>query len=1206
MAKLSLSRPKQKSQAQALVEFSLTILVFLLLLVMIIEVARIMQAYVTLQSAARAGARYAVTGQFLPQYGLDPMAGWDITGTSADALDHIPPCWPRFSDDAVAPTPAAKAYYEPYRNERTCSVEEMAIRGMVGLGLDPLATPSEAGYYQVVVRGVGPAVTPDNEFIRYLTDSSHALYGTYPADVVNSADLTALGYDYSQAGTYQLIPGYAGQPMQKVVVQVEYRLAIITPLLSSITPSVRLTGTATMTNEPFGSTGVLREAILPPELPPIPTLGAPTPPDLIISQMTPVSFPPTVEPDTLLTFNIRVSNNGSLDARHTSDIPIRVWVSTTPLSAGEMVSMSRADSAPPGTELTPVSNTIPFVLAGSYYDTQIVMRVPASLPGGTYYFYAWVDPAVGGSWVSGAFQGDLINEEGDPADFAYAPAREENNVYSPPITINVGEVVDLEILPQPTGLVASNATPNESNPVDFTIKVRNNGPSTAQGVVLRLEDTGGNLLVGFDLTATPGCSEVGTAIECNLGSMTNGELRTVVIPTTVNTGTSGTEYNVFASVSHTGAHTESAPANNTSYTVPVKINASDLSIDLIPSTNDPTLNETFTYQVVVTNSSPNQGNAVVVRVSNNPTAVITYQAAPAPTLSQGTIGSLANDEIIWNVGDVPGNSSATMTFTARVTGIAGNVLSTAQITSTHFDLDTTDFTDVETITVQTVDLSINSVFTAPVSGNSVTVSEGQRVAYQVTVASSPASDITANNVVVTDVLPPGLTYDAGSASVTAGSVTYNSGTRTLTWSGFNLAVGGNATLTYTATVNAGVVGTHGNGPFYNNVSVTSAAVDDTPANNSDTNNQVNYIDLIDLALENWIVPMSTAPTTGTVSMSGVVSDQQIDYVLRVTNVGPTPANGVYVDLDAADLSTWFTYLTYVNATATHYTGSNLAADLLTNYRWDVGTLNAGESATLTISLVVNSREGLVPNARWITLGGGLTSIAKLPGYPDIDVNPADNSATITTLDIGGREFYVNPGGGGNNCQSPINWGTFNAGSPNYRYGHPLIGRNVTWLVWSNANRTWTSSGSPTFYDNQASNIAYPDGDANSGNNPTFPNGTPERNLWRYCRVDGTNFTLSFLDLVPGQWRVTFLVADWTSTSTARGWGIQVGGSWILGPNYDVRTHVNDTNPGANPTNTYVIEQRTVRVDSTNRVSFNFIAQTNRALLQGIGVEYVGP
>jgi len=34
-----------------------------------------------------------------------------------------------------------------------------------------------------------------------------------------------------------------------------------------------------------------------------------------------------------------------------------------------------------------------------------------------------------------------------------------------------------------------------------------------------------------------------------------------------------------------------------------------------------------------------------------------------------------------------------------------------------------------------------------------------------------------------------------------------------------------------------------------------------------------------------------------VSMSGVVSDQQIDYVLRVTNVGPTPANGVYVDLD---------------------------------------------------------------------------------------------------------------------------------------------------------------------------------------------------------------------------------------------------------------------------------------------------------------------
>ena len=51
-------------RGQTLVEFALTLPILLLLLFGVIEFGRIFQAWVTLQNAARAAARYAVTGQW--------------------------------------------------------------------------------------------------------------------------------------------------------------------------------------------------------------------------------------------------------------------------------------------------------------------------------------------------------------------------------------------------------------------------------------------------------------------------------------------------------------------------------------------------------------------------------------------------------------------------------------------------------------------------------------------------------------------------------------------------------------------------------------------------------------------------------------------------------------------------------------------------------------------------------------------------------------------------------------------------------------------------------------------------------------------------------------------------------------------------------------------------------------------------------------
>jgi len=72
--------PKPRPRpGQTLVEFSLTLPLLLLLLFGIIEFGRIFQAWVTLQNAARAAARVAITGEYdknmVPEFGSTVESG---------------------------------------------------------------------------------------------------------------------------------------------------------------------------------------------------------------------------------------------------------------------------------------------------------------------------------------------------------------------------------------------------------------------------------------------------------------------------------------------------------------------------------------------------------------------------------------------------------------------------------------------------------------------------------------------------------------------------------------------------------------------------------------------------------------------------------------------------------------------------------------------------------------------------------------------------------------------------------------------------------------------------------------------------------------------------------------------------------------------------------------------------------------------------
>lgn len=70
---LGTRRAAGRPAGQALVEFALILIVLLLIIFVLVEAARILFAYATLQNAVRSGARYGITGQYDADLAADPL-----------------------------------------------------------------------------------------------------------------------------------------------------------------------------------------------------------------------------------------------------------------------------------------------------------------------------------------------------------------------------------------------------------------------------------------------------------------------------------------------------------------------------------------------------------------------------------------------------------------------------------------------------------------------------------------------------------------------------------------------------------------------------------------------------------------------------------------------------------------------------------------------------------------------------------------------------------------------------------------------------------------------------------------------------------------------------------------------------------------------------------------------------------------------------
>ena len=189
MERLPASHPaasvgRRRYRGQGLVEFALILPVMLLLLFVIIELARVLHAWLAIENGARFGVRYAVTGEFDDTY----CAGFP--GGVCDA---------RPEEDAA----------------RIPSIKDAARAGAVAILRNETVAPGVPGFFNISVCSTKAGV------IYGPADSNAPLPANWPADCTPSED--------------------PGGPGDRVLVTVDFEHPLIVPIVSSWWPEIRLT-----------------------------------------------------------------------------------------------------------------------------------------------------------------------------------------------------------------------------------------------------------------------------------------------------------------------------------------------------------------------------------------------------------------------------------------------------------------------------------------------------------------------------------------------------------------------------------------------------------------------------------------------------------------------------------------------------------------------------------------------------------------------------------------------------------------------------------------------------------------------------------------------------------------------------------------------------------------------------------------------------
>jgi uncharacterized repeat protein (TIGR01451 family) len=352
--------------------------------------------------------------------------------------------------------------------------------------------------------------------------------------------------------------------------------------------------------------------------------------------------------------------------------------------------------------------------------------------------------------------------------------------------------------------------------------------------------------------------------------------------------------------------------------------------------------DTITYTINITNTG--SVNATGLMVTDDWPVGITYVSSSADK------GNYDNSSTIWTVGNLNTGSSAKLTITATVVKRAGVIILDNMVRVSKVDQTDNEMpkqTANASFTVQSADLTITNTV-----DNAAPNLQGN-INYTINLTNNGPADAT--GVVVYDDLPQGVTYV--SSNTNQGSYDSKSGN----WTVGNVANGGSAKLTITASVDTGT----GALEIDNLAVMAYADQPDSDLNNNDATAVVK-VNGSDLALSNG--EDNTSPSVGAT----------VTFTVTLTNNGPLDDTGIVVtDIVPAGL----TYLSSVADQGTYNSATGI---------WNVGGVANGATATLSLKVTVNTG----------TATQKITSTAKITHSDQPDGDTADNTSA-TQVNIAG-------------------------------------------------------------------------------------------------------------------------------------------------------------------------------------------------------------
>lgn len=702
-------RSASTSGGQALVEFALIILVLLFLIFVIIEGARILQANLTAQNAARAAGRYAITGQY------DPTC-----------LADAPPC-----DDP-----------------RVESIKAVAQESLAGLNLDEDAEYEDPNYYLVEVVGtdesgdqipdyagepgqpvmvrityrvgtVTPLIRPIAETVRVIgqvvmTNERYTQLGSTSGedDVVDQVYNTPGPTPTSSPPDLELVKHDAADP---VVVDVPFDyvfdvinhspndatgVTITDPLpegiifdgssgcLNDNDPSIYNSGRHEVSCE-LGDIDGNRSASASIRVHAEPSVG-----DSVVTNVATVDYPGDPVPEN----NSEDETTEILAASTDADLAISKGASDNLVAVSDEVvfGISVINNGPLVAENTVLTDVLPSGFGSpSITASQGTCGYDAS--------NATVSCQLGNVDVGGNASVSIrvqALDSGEKTNTASVTSNQDDptpNNNEDTATVTVENSADMGI----TAWASEN--PGVEDEMTYTLSVVNNGPTDATGVTVSDSLPASVTYTGYD-SSQGSCSASGNVVTCNLGTVAEGgtaSIQLYVVPSEEGTITN--------SASVTAAENDPYTPNNSFSLDTLVQSRADLSISKEgPSTA--VAGEVILYTITVANQGPSTAKGVVVEdtLPESVSFVRASATAPSQTTCSGN-----NSAVSCGLGDLPVNETATVQIWI-IPKAGGSIVNSATVTAETVDPDESNNTSTATTDV---DGDVPYIIVTPICGD---------------------------------------------------------------------------------------------------------------------------------------------------------------------------------------------------------------------------------------------------------------------------------------------------------------------------------------------------------------------------------------------------------------------------------------------------------------------------------------------------------